>query len=130
MVCVLRLSGRQQRELEVLKYFSRSWDIEITEKDIKQFFDWSDRGIKYTQPHGVPTTGKATVNMRPMNGLDRLLHGKIMRDYHIKQWKQDIREGLLFIWELVEDLPKPVIGLMKKAHPTEAWETWEKRPVC
>jgi hypothetical protein len=101
----MKLSKKQQAELDVIKYFipERITFSPITDKDIQDFFGWSDRGIKYTLK---PNT---------MDGLAALHYGKQYRDLHITQWSEGIEDGIISKYEILSDLPSNIRPQIEKA---------------
>jgi hypothetical protein len=98
---LMNLTNRQKKELSCLKFFIHPYfkSIKITEKDIENYFKWSERGKK-------PTIQSYT------KGFQALQNSKTWRDYHFKSWKEDINKGLLFLFELKEDVPDDVLSYL------------------
>lgn len=120
----MKLSGRQRREIEVLRFFVPAGlkHVSITGQDIEDYFAYSDRGEKSPRWNRPPTFWN-----RDPDGLDALKWAKNRREVQTKEWVQGIYEGTSFVWELVGELPKPVIDLMKKILPIRAWDYWMER---
>jgi hypothetical protein len=101
----MKLTKGQQKDLEILKFFipkylvSKKEDIEITEEDIKKFFDISERGIKPVQKS---------------IGLELLLEGKRWRNIHVNLYKEGISEKTTTLDEILEGMPNLVAEFLKK----------------
>lgn len=79
----MKLTLKQQKELQVIKYYIPSNCVfsEVTDSDIARFFAWSDKGI-----------GKdsiATEAMQTNTGLAALYWGKQRRDLQITSYLED-----------------------------------------
>lgn len=100
----MRLSRKQQLELDAIKYFIPGWvDFQpITEKDIEQFFAWSDRGVP------LPINP----NLKPLTGLHALYFGKRYRDLHITTFLDDWGNTLL-AWDF-QEFPRNVAEYLSK----------------
>lgn len=94
----MKLTNKQRQELQAIKYLIPEWcEFQpITDDDLKTFFDWSDKGIKY--------------ELKPMemSGLAALHYGKQYRDLHITTYREDIADGILAKWQLINDMPDSV----------------------
>jgi hypothetical protein len=97
----MKLTKGQQKDLEILKFFipKCSADGKITDEDIKQFFDISERGIKPVQKS---------------IGLELLLEGKRWRNIHVNLYKEGISEGTTTLDEILEGMPNLVAEFFKK----------------
>jgi hypothetical protein len=79
----VRLSTKQQRELEILRWFT-DYSKDITDEDIKRYFDASDRGI------GAKDAKLALLNpSKYPAGFSKLIAAKSRRDLQIESWKED-----------------------------------------
>lgn len=77
----MRLSNKQQKELRIIEHFVPNYVKfpEPTERDIEDFFAFSDRGEK-----------RREINRnRPFNGYDRLMWGKNRREVTVSMWRED-----------------------------------------
>lgn len=96
----MKLSKKQELEIEIIKQFipSNCMYEEITEKDITNYFEYSSEGKH-----------KELVDERNFSGFNSLIWGKRWCERHIQEiWKEDLKEGIISIEELVEDFPKGV----------------------
>ena len=112
------LTKKQEKELEVIRYFipvqessdNDFWvkwrSVEITDKDIKSFFDYSERGI---------------VCQKLSLGLQKLIEGKRWREIHIQElYKKNHSEKDMIPWYLLlggedeEIMPRAVVDHIKK----------------
>ncbi len=106
----MKLTSKQQRELDVIKYYipsncSFGW---ITDEDISTFFQWSDRGISYKQNPLVER-----------DGFCALYWGKQRRDLQVTSYLQDwgntanvydfTNEPRFLVEYLAQVMKKPVI---------------------
>lgn len=100
----VRLTNKQLAELKVIKYYIPS-NIKfkrITSKQIKLFFDWSDKGIK---PNINFTTDRS--------GFSALYWGKQRRDLQVSQYIEDWGYTLS-LWDLLTE-PKYIREYLGKA---------------
>ena len=117
----MKLSRKQQLELEAIKEFIPSWCTfePITDDDLKTFFDFSDRGIKYEM---TPD--------KQLTGLGALHYGKQYRDLHITMYRQDIQDGYIGKWEVntSEWINKALKGARPKQHVYKLWNDLQDKP--
>lgn len=100
------LSSKYRRMCEVYKLFGRDW---------QHLFDYSDDAMVEMFNHeslGLPLSEK--------NGYAL---GKKWMDVTVEMWKEDIKKGLLFIFELYEDdrYPRWWLDIVFKSYP-EKWK--------
>lgn len=92
----MKLSQKQQKELEVLTYFMpNQYKREITDNDVERYFLKSERGIG-TMPEFMEI-------------------GKKWREVHMADYKKDWKEGTFWLFEAKEDFPKPVFEYICKS---------------
>ncbi len=99
-----KISDKQKIDIEVIKYFipSRVNYPKLTEQDIRKFLEYSDKGLH-----------KGSVDERVFDGFNALVQGKRWRGIHIHElWKKGLEEGVLFLFELKEDLPREVYNFL------------------
>ena len=102
------LTKKQQRDLKVIKYFIPTYmrDIEITDKDIKDFFNYSDKGIRVRE--------NKISGLDKMDGYDVLNQGKRWRGIHVHEmYEPSINDGLGYCTVLYGQ-PSYVIDFLKK----------------
>lgn len=109
----MKLSRKQITDLETVKFFIpkcfKENGIIITDKDIEDFFAYSDRGEL-----------RAEIGDYIMNGFNALIQGKIWRGIHMDLWEQGVLDGttpysvLLGAEDKTEILPRSVVDFMKK----------------
>lgn len=80
----MRLTKKQNKELEVIKSFIPKWCKwdSITDKDIKMFFEWSDNGMHKNK------VGSNPIISGDYSGLNSLVWGKIWRERNLAIKKQ------------------------------------------
>ena len=107
----MKLSKNKKQEIEVLKYFIPYWmlPVRITDEDIQDFFNVSERGIK-SQRWQEAKNGSGR-DEEP-NGLVQLIWAKNRRDLQIALWKEDADMYILWPSELKE-LPTHVYEFMQ-----------------
>lgn len=108
----MKLTPRQQNDLETIKYFipQELKSISITDGDVQAFFDYSERGI-----------GRAD-KFSNSSGFDALAQGKRWREWHMRAWEESVLEGTVPYYTLLHNeltgevtMPSPVIEYMKKS---------------
>jgi hypothetical protein len=101
----MKLKTKQRRELATIEYFVKpEWRINgeppnITDADRRAFLDFSNKGIR------PPCTV----------GVEALRQGKKWRDWHVSEFRRDLREGLLFASEIEASFPDEVAAYLLKA---------------
>lgn len=100
------LSSHQQNDLETVTFFIPEGmkSVEITEQDITDFFEWSEKGL-----HTARLSVGAFNPSRHMNGLNALYQGKRWRGIHMEMWEDGILSGDVPYSILLEELPYPVL---------------------
>lgn len=102
----MKLTSRQQRDLETIDFFiPTNWShLPVTEEDIKNFFEYSDRGLH-----------KDLVKLSHFDdGFNILLLGKSRRGLHMGLWEEGVLEGTFPYVTLLEGLPRAVVDFMKR----------------
>lgn len=121
------LTANQKKEIEIIKYFipTNIQHQPITDKDIKAFYDWSDRGI------GEEAIKQQATGLRvgTYTGLAALYWGKNRRDLQITSYKEDygnyitsydfVEEPRLIAQFIAQRLKKPGIMDVWKLHHNE-----------
>lgn len=84
-----KLTQKQQKELEVVKWFipEELSKIEIKEEDITKFFENSQQG-----KHKEKVKNSMYLTNDKMNGLGALMYGKNKREININMYKQDFTQ--------------------------------------
>lgn len=107
----MNLSKKQQNELALIKWFVG--DVEITEADVKKFFDYSDRGI------GKKDAQRALYNPQDYTpGFVALISSKGRRDLQVQAWKEDWGDTLN-AWSFIDE-PQFVVEWIAKVLDREA----------
>jgi len=93
----MKLTKKQQREIEILKYFiPKDLFRKLTEQEIKEYFDWSERGSPIIVEQGLYGHGNI------------LALGKEWRDWHIQNYKKHVIEiGLFMFYKAQKDDKDP-----------------------
>lgn len=105
----LKLSKKQNDELQTLLYFTPEMykDIEVTDDDIKKYFEWSDKGMH-----------KECVNSTALNGFNALVWGKRRRGIHIAVYESGVLDRTTpYKCLLVNNgikMPRPVVDYLKR----------------
>jgi len=102
----MKFSTKQQKDLETIKFFIPMCmkKIDITEEDIENFFQYSDRGLN-----------KDLKDKRRMDGFNALIQGKRWRGIYIHEmYEQGVLDGSVPYFVLLEDMPRVVVDFLKK----------------
>ena len=104
------LSEKQKADLETVKYFIPRVlkHIKITNKDIEDYFNWSEKGIGESDKEAKRGTDTYT-------GFETLMEGKRWRGIHIHElYEQGILSGDMPYAVILEDMPREIIEFLKK----------------
>ena len=84
----MKLSKKQQQDIDCIKYFiPEQWkDIQISDEDIEDFLNYSDKGIKIKRPIYL-------ADKKEVTGYDALLEGKRWRGIHMQMWEDGVLSG-------------------------------------
>jgi hypothetical protein len=95
----------QELDLETIRFFIPECmkHLEITDQDVKDFFELSEQG-KHQGRIGLST----------MDGLNALAQGKRWRGIHMEMWEEGVLSGDVPYATLLEDLPRSVVEFMAK----------------
>lgn len=101
-----KLTRKQQRDLATIEHFiDPQWhllgvaNVTVTDDDRRAFLAHSDRGIR---PVRTP-------------GIEALREGKKRRDWHVAEFRRDLRGGLLFAWEIHANFPADIAAYLIRA---------------
>lgn len=107
----MKLSNKQKVDLETILYFipKSLKHIEITDLDIKKFFDYSDKGMH-----------KEEVKQSHFrDGFNALIYGKVYRGRQMEMWEDGVLSG---------DMPYFVIlGANDKTIVKKWWQFWKEK---
>ena len=105
-----KLTGRQRREVAVLKHFTPEslTGIPILDQDVSAYFDWSDRGVG-NAPGRVAQEARGC----HYTGLSALFFSKRNRDLSIASYQEDW--GTLMCAPDFMDEPKEVAEFIAKS---------------
>lgn len=113
----------QQQDLETIRFFipASMRHLEISEQDIKDFFELSEQG-KHQERVGLST----------MDGFNALCQGKRWRGVHMEMWEEGILSGDVPYWEVLDGLPQNVVEftakeMFKGTDKELIMKTWEER---
>lgn len=117
----MKLSRKQERELKILRYWipSNYSHKRITQKQVDDFFAWSDRG----KPHGRNVLGVSRDNKA--DGFTALYWAKNRRDLQIASYKEDWG-NTVSAWTFDEEpryIVEDIAKRLKKPAILECWRT-------
>ena len=98
----MKLTNKQQKDLDTILYFSLERICkkeEITNKDIEDFFAFSERGIK---PE-IETKGYKELN-----------NAKGWRGVHVGMYEEGVLDGTMPYIVILEGAPRCVVDFMKR----------------
>lgn len=97
----MKITEKQKKDLETIIYFipESMRNIQIKDKDIEKFFEYSDSGKHKQEIASIPTQGSFT-------WLWALIQGKRWRGIHMEQYEQWILDGSTPIYTLLVDFAK------------------------
>ncbi len=108
---------KQQNDIECIKWFipETCKNIEITDKDIEMFLEYSDRGLHKDK------VGEWAFGEEWRNGFNALIAGKRWRGIHIHEMYEDgVLDGSVPYFTLLggdskeEIMPRVVVDFLKK----------------
>jgi len=107
----MKLSNKQKNDLETIMYFVPSalekYKDQITEKDIEDFFAYSDRGIRRGDED----------SLQVRDGYHTLIEGKRWRGIHAHEiYEKDLASSYpeMPYVVLLEGMPRSVVEFLKK----------------
>lgn len=101
----MNLTKKQEKDLETILYFipeKINKEI-ITDKDILNFFEYSEKGLH-----------KEKILNYEIDGFNAILQGKRWRGIHMQMWEDGVLSGDIPYAVLLEDMPRNVVDFMKK----------------
>ncbi len=101
----LFLTPARLKDLETIRFFIpftlRDWVV--TDQDIIDFFEYSERGQH-----------KERVKLQPTDGFGVLCEGKRWRGIHMEMYEEGILSGDMPYHSLLEEMPRSVVDFMKR----------------
>ncbi len=97
------MTKEQLKDIETIRYFIPDCmkHIEITDQDVKDFLDLSERGLN-----------KDKVGTYTMDGFNALVQGKRWRGIHVEMFEEGNLDGSFPYWELATCYPVSVVEFM------------------
>lgn len=128
----MKLSQKQREDLDSALYFAPTncFYKEVTNEDIKRYFDMSDKGIGKKEIEyqlAKENQEKAGRNIK-YSGLAKIIHGKRNRDLQITSYLEDWGNGISFVDfdSEPEQVVKFISRSMKKPAIMMSWHRSQK----
>ncbi len=100
------LTSERLNDLETIKFFIPDCmkSIKITDQDIQDFFDYSERGLNKEK----------TMFSYADDGFNALCQGKRWRGIHMEMWEEGVLDGSVPYMTLLEGLSPAVVAFASK----------------
>ena len=99
------MTNKQLKDLETVKYFIPDCmrGIEISDKNLEMFFEYSERGKNKQKRKNYGT-----------DGFNSLCEGKRWRGIHMQMYEDGVLDGSMPYAVILQDTPRVVVDFMKK----------------
>lgn len=97
----MKISKKWRKMAQVYELFAKNLkSVSFTEQDAMEVYAW--------ETHGSGCLKSGVFPEKRLDGTyNGYMIGKIWKDWHVTEWKADIKKKLLFVWELYAEHKYP-----------------------